>query len=196
MAIFNWKISSMKKGRAAIHSDYIARRGKFSNLNDLVHTEYGNLPGWCQNDPRAFFQAADQHERQNGCACRELVISLPRELTLHEWLELVRALVNRDIGSKPYQYAIHVSKNDEENAWHPHAHIIYSDRIPDEYERPPHTFFARFNSAAPGRGGCRKDSGGRSPLQVRLAIVGRKNTWAALQNQALSSRGHSVRVIP
>jgi hypothetical protein len=72
----------------------------------------------------------------------------------------VETLIHRDIGPKPYQFAIHVPREDDQEHSHPHAHILYCDRIPDEHERPPEIFFRRFNPAAPELGGCKKDSGG------------------------------------
>jgi hypothetical protein len=192
MAIFNWHIGSYQKGRASSQSDYIWRRDHWSSRDDLVATGCGNLPSWCNDDPRSFFSASDLHERQNGSACRQLVVSLPSELTRPEWVLLVESLISDDIKAKPYQYAIHNHhKNGQE---HPHAHILYSDRVPDGVDRPAETFFRRPNSKSPTLGGCKKDSGGQSPKQLRIAVIKRKKRWADLQNQALEAAGHAARV--
>lgn len=192
MAIFKWHIESYGKGRATTQSDYIWRRQQFSDRNDLVATGCGNLPAWCFGDPAVLFAAADRHERQNGSACRHLVVTLPRELGLADWIRLVEDLIARDIGPKPYQYAIHNDPDRKEE--HPHAHIVYSDRVPDGLDRPAEMFFRRPNAKAPELGGCKKDSGGQSPKLLRIAVIKRKKQWADLQNQALGAAGHSARV--
>jgi hypothetical protein len=193
MAIFNWKINSLKKGRATAHSDYVWRRNQFSDRDDLVATGFGNLPAWCEGDPGQLFRGADLYERSNGSACRELVVALPRELDISDWIQLIETLIEQDIGRKPYQYAIHLP-NTTRGEEYPHAHILYSDRVPDEHDRPPETFFRRFNAAKPELGGCRKDSGGKSPVEVRMTVIGRKELWATIQNQVLAAGGHSARV--
>jgi len=192
MAQFNWHIGSYQKGRATSQSDYIWRRNNFHGPNDLVASGSGNLPSWCNNDPAVFFGAADCYERQNGSACRHLVVTLPRELSIQEWIRLVEALISRDIGKKAFQYAIHNPCKDE--LGHPHAHILYSDRVPDELDRPVELFFRRHNPASPTLGGCKKDSGGQSPKQLRISVIKRKALWAELQNQALEGAGHAARV--
>lgn len=194
MAIFYWHIGSWQKGRASRQSNYIWGIEEFSSKEAVVHTAYGNLPHWCQHDPAAFWRTADRHERINGSAGRELVVSLPREFGLREWIALVDNLIRRDTGAKPYQYAIHVPMADGGDGLQPHAHILYSDRIPDNYDRPPEQFFSRFNSAAPEIGGCKKESGGQTAKQLRLELFRRKELWANLQNQALAAAGHEARV--
>lgn len=191
MANFNWHIESYRKGRATFPSDYIGGHGQWSERDDVVATGCGNLPGWCSGNPRTFFAAADIYERSNGAACRQLVVSLPRELSVSEWIPLVEAFIQRDMGGKPHQYAIHDAHGPAD---HPHAHIVYSDRIPDAFDRPPETFFSRHNANFPDRGGCKKDSGGKSAKQLRLEVIGRKKRWAEIQNEALEAAGHDVRV--
>lgn len=192
MANFNWHIESYRKGSAIWQSDYLWRRGQWSHIGDVVASGCGNLPAWCHGDPALFFAASDTYERQNGSACRHLVVTLPRELCLADWISLVEALIAGDLGNKPYQYAIHNKGDDGEE--HPHAHILYSDRVPDGLDRAASLFFCRANPKSPELGGCRKDSGGQSPKQLRLAVIGRKKLWQDLQNEALKVRGHSVRV--
>lgn len=192
MALFNWHIDSKRKGGATSQSNYIWRRNDFHGTNDLVASGCGNLPHWCHNDPAIFFGAADRFERQNGSACRHLVISLPRELSLPEWISLVETLIERDIGRKSFQYAIHNPCKD--GLEHPHAHILYSDRVPDELDRPAEMFFRRHNPVSPTLGGCKKDSGGQSPKQLRISVIKRKKLWAELQNQALAAAGQAARV--
>jgi hypothetical protein len=192
MAIFNWHIGSYQKGRASSQSDYIWGRNHWADRKDVVASGCGNLPSWCYGDPARLFEAADLYERQNGSACRHLVITLPRELSLGQWISLVETLIPRDLGPKPYQYAIH--NGHEETGEHPHAHIVYSDRVPDGIDRPPEVFFRRPHAKSPALGGCAKDSGGQSPKQLRIAVINRKKLWADLQNEALEAAGHAARV--
>ncbi|MEJ7932501.1 MobA/MobL family protein [Ramlibacter sp. AN1015] len=192
MAIFNWHIGSYQKGRATSQSNYIWRREEFSYLNDLVATGCGNLPPWCNGDPAVYFAAADLYERKNGSACRHLTLSLPRELTLRDWILLVEEYIARDLGPKPYQYAIHNVL--AEGQGHPHAHILYSDRVSDGLERSADTFFRRANPKSPTLGGCKKDSGGQSPKQLSLGVITRKKLWEEGLNQALETAGHGARV--
>lgn len=104
----------------------------------------------------------------------------------------METLIARDVGPKPYQYAIHVPR--EETGENPHAHILYSDRLPDGLDRPAEIFFRRPNPKSPTLGGCKKDSGGQSPMQLRIAVINRKKLWADVQNEALEAGGHAARV--
>lgn len=194
MANFNWKIISWKRGSATSHAEYIWRLGSFSGKEDLIATGFGNLPAWCHGDPAMFWRFADLYERHNGCACRELVVSLPRELGRSQWIALVENLIAQDMGSKAYQYAIHEPRGQMPGESHPHAHILYSDRIPDGHARPAEVFFRRFNPTSPALGGCKKDSGGLSPKQLQVDVFKRKDIWAKLQNNALAAAGSSARV--
>lgn len=192
MANFNWKIKSYGKGAAQVQSDYVWGRGDFSSRRDVVATGYGNLPAWCDEDPFVFFAGADAYERQNGSACRQLVVSLPRELDLNAWIRLVETLIAHDLGHKPHQWAIHndLSRSEE----HPHAHILYSDRIPDSVDRSADQFFSRYNPKHVHLGGARKDSGGVPLRHLGAAVVRRKELWADLQNAALQTAGSGARV--
>ncbi|RYF13798.1 MAG: MobA/MobL family protein, partial [Oxalobacteraceae bacterium] len=72
-------------GKAAPHAAYIFREGRYARqdeLEQLEATRAGNMPAWAQDDPIAFWQAGDEHERANGTTYREMEISLPRELAV------------------------------------------------------------------------------------------------------------------
>lgn len=194
MANMNWDIKSVQKGGAASSSNYIWGRDDFNYKDEVVATGCGNLPYWCDEDPQVFFLNSDLYERKGGAAARHLTVSLPRELELHEWIALVEALIARDIGCKPYQYAIHLPHRDDDENAHPHAHILYSDRLPDDVERTEETFFCRPNPTAPERGGCKKDTGGKSRRHMGALAAERRKVWAELQNSALAAGGHDARV--
>ena len=197
MASYHFSIKSGKRGKAAKHAAYIARVGKLgkdADATDLVVTDHGNLPSWTQGNPDTFWQAADQNERVNGAAYRELEIALPAELSEQQRLHLVKDIITLEIGDKPFQYAIHrpvaaLGKVDQ-----PHVHIMFSDRRPDGIERGPQQHFKRFNARNPELGGCKKDSGGKSPSALKSEVLTRREHCANLQNAYLEQHGHAARV--
>lgn len=194
MGCFHHSIKSGKKGTARRHANYIDRAGTHSDCDDLIHTGYGNLPDWAHNDPLYFWRMADRYERANGAAYREHEIALPNELTVEQLIELSERLVRALVGNKPYQYAIHGPEGKLGGIPNPHIHLMYSDRVPDGINRTPDRMFARFNPIRPEAGGCRKDSGGRAPLELRQQVTATRELSADLQNEALAMYGHTTRV--
>lgn len=194
MASIHHSIKSGKKGSARRHSTYIGREGTHSTREDLIHTGYGNLPGWAQGNPGYFWSMADRHERANGAAYREHEIALPNELTREQLIELAERLVRSLVGGKPYQYAIHALEGSIGSIQNPHIHLMYSDRVPDGIDREPDQMFSRFNAKAPETGGCRKDSGGKSPLKLRMDVTATRKLAVDTQNQMLAEHGHGSRV--
>ena len=194
MATFHHRIKSGKKGTAAGHAAYIARTGKHSGREDLGYTGDGNLPTWAENDPSVFWKAADKHERANGAVYREHEIALPDELTRAQQKELAVELVTALAGGKPYQCAMHAPRSSLEGGPNTHLHLMYSDRLQDGIERPPEQMFSRYNGQHPERGGCKKDSGGKTPLALRDEVIAARRKCAELQNAALAECGHAARV--
>jgi len=194
MASIHHSIKSGKKGSARRHSIYIGREGSNSTREDLIHIGYGNLPDWAQGNPGYFWRMADKHERANGAAYREHEIALPNELTKEQLIELAERLVRNLVGGKPYQYAIHASEGSIGNIQNPHIHLMYSDRVPDGIDRAPDQMFSRFNAKAPETGGCRKDSGGKAPLQLRQEVTATRKLAADTQNHMLAEYGYEGRV--
>jgi hypothetical protein len=76
----------------------------------------------------------------------------------------------------------------------PHVHLMYSDRLLDGIECALERMFSRYNAKQPELGGCRKDSGGLSPLELRANVLYMRKTIADLQNEALADSGHKARV--
>lgn len=196
MALFYWHITSRKKGSTAPFSAYIDRdpSSGYSARNDLVASGSGNLPEWCNGNPKELWKKADLHERENASACRDLILAIPRELSPDRSIEIIEKYIKIDLAGKPFQYAIHQAHAADDGHIQPHAHVMYSDRLQDEHPRNGSQFFRRYNSGAPDKGGARKDSGGKSPKQLRIAIFERKAAWAHIVNTALASDGHSARV--
>jgi len=194
MASFHDCIKSGKKGNAHEHARYIARDGKYSDRKDLIHAGYGNLPDWAEGNPQTFWRMGDKHERANGAVYREREIALPNELTREQLIVLAERMVRALVGNKPYQYAIHASEGKLGGILNPHIHLMYSDRVQDGINRPAAQMFSRYNAKRPEVGGCRKDSGGKTRMELRDQVIDARKMIADLQNQALAENGHDARV--
>ena len=194
MASFHHRIKSGKKGTAKKHAAYIERQGRYRDREDLVHTDYGNLPDWADDDPLKFWKAADTYERANGAAYREHVIALPNELSMEQNCMLAERVALELVGTKPFQFAIHAPEGKLGGIINPHMHLMYSDRVQDGIGRPAERTFSRYNPKHPESGGCRKDSGGRSPIVLRDEVIATRKKIADIQNQTLAEHGIDARV--
>lgn len=160
MAVAVVKFKNGKKGMGTPHFDYIMRQGKYEpkkdDLERLVTTGSGNMPEWATDDPKFFWNMADELERENGRIYKEHIIALPRELNDTQLTQLARDLIKEHIDDKhPYSFAIHapLATDGKEQ---PHLHFMYSERTQDGIERGADTFFKRYNSKNPSKGGCKK----------------------------------------
>jgi hypothetical protein len=198
MASYHLTAKIGAKGKAASHAAYISRTGKYSGrerYEDLEATGYGNMPKWAEHAPANFWTAADEYERANGSAYREIEVALPRELTRDERRGLVEDFVRRELGDQHvYQWAIHTPKAALEKGEQPHAHIMYSERILDGIERDPDQFFKRYNAKNPEKGGAQKASGGKARGEMKQELLELRERWADVQNIHLQLNGHDVRV--
>jgi len=197
MASFHITIKTGKKGSAARHSSYIAREGQYAREDksaDLIAAGHGNLPSWANGSPRALWSAADKYERSNAAAYREYEVALPIELTAEQNHELVNSYIEECFKGKPYQYAIHCPTAALGGVPQPHAHIMISERLEDQYNREPARYFRRYNPAHPERGGCRKDNCGRPRGVLGAEASLRRKHWAGKQNEFLERFGHTARV--
>lgn len=100
VATYHLSVKFGGKGQAANHADYIERKEKYRDRQDLEYSAHGNMPEWARDNPSHFWQAADQFERANGSTYRELEIALPRELTPEQRLELVQDFVRQEAGER------------------------------------------------------------------------------------------------
>ena len=191
MAIFHLSVKSGSRAAgqsARAHGEYIAREGKYAaraaREGDL-HVAHGNLPAFAANGAQAFWHAADQHERANGRLWTELEISLPRELSATEQIELVESFRDRALGTRhPYSLAIHTPKTLDGAADNPHVHLMLSERVIDERTRqiPAEGFFKR--------NGATKDRGWND--QAKVAEL--RELWEGLANEALARAGQQARI--
>jgi hypothetical protein len=210
MAIPRLRVKPGKKGGAAPHAAYIAREGIYANRLEkgekLEATEFGNMPAWAQHDPQEFWKAADEFERKNGAAYRELEIALPRELNEEQRLALVREFVAQEIGDRhAYQFAIHtptaVDGKDQ-----PHAHVMFSEKQVDGIDRDPEQYFKKHLPKTPEKGGAKKsfepleaksemsvDKKAREAERAQL-LKDFRGRWETMCNQHLERAGSDQRI--
>ncbi len=90
------------------------------------------MPEFARENPQAFWQAADAHERENGRAYTELQIALPRELSGEQRIELAREATRELLGDRfAYTMAVHTPLA-KDNIEQPHMHLMFSERVVDD----------------------------------------------------------------
>ena len=167
MAVFHLKVSvgSRADGRsAAAKADYIEREGRYEqDREELEHKEHEHMPEWAEDDPRSYWEAADEYERANGRLYREVQFALPKELSEDERRELASGFAKRltEGERRPYTLAIH--RGDGEN---PHAHLMFSERANDGTRRSREQWFRRLQRGAIQRRGERENPGAAMPPGV------------------------------
>ena len=195
-------------------ADYIGRTGRFLAADGeiLEATGSGNMPKWAHAEPRKFWAAADEHERERGQTFRQAKLTLPRELNAAQRLELTHAFIRAELGIKhPYEFAIH-NKIASDGGEQPHAHVMWSDRQQDGIERGPAHFFKRAASRYrhrgtgellqkdPATGGARKSWGPPCPegfdyrKHYSQLLTDLRARWENLVNQALERAQRPERV--
>ncbi|MBJ5736299.1 MobA/MobL family protein, partial [Salmonella enterica subsp. enterica serovar Indiana] len=193
MASYHCTVKTGAKGGALKHADYISRSGEYKNYKsreDLEFSSSGNMPSWAKENPAELWKAADEFERKNGTAYREIEIALPRELTREQRIELVEDFVQKELGDRhAYQYAIHNPPGAIDGKEQPHAHIMFCERINDGIERDPQQFFKRANSKSPEQGGAKKARFGETQQERKAALVALRSRWADVQNEHLARHG-------
>lgn len=173
---------------AAKKSDYIQRENQYEQQPDLcIYKESDHMPSWAQEEPRDYWQAADQYERANGRLFVEVEFALPRELSEEEQINLAHDFA-QDLthdSSLPYTLAVHEGYGEN-----PHAHLIISERMNDGIERDPDEWFSRANSLEPEQGGAMKSN----EFQFREHIYDIREHWADLANERLEQEGSLERI--
>ena len=193
MAVFHLKVSvgSRAGGQLArAKADYIEREGRYEqDREELEHRESNNMPEWARDDPRSYWEAADEHERANGSLFREIQFALPRELNEQERRELASGFARRLTEGErlPYTLAIHRGGPDGGN---PHAHLMVSERGLDGHERSREQWFRRYNRKAPEKGGAKKSR----TMMSREWVKDTREAWEKETNKALERAGREERV--
>ena len=110
------------------------------------------MPAWAQDDPHAYWQAADAHERANGRLYSEVQFALPRELDAGQRRALAGAFAAQVCGGErlPYTLALHRGEAETpDKPDNPHAHLMFSERGNDGIARSEEQWFKRHNPTAP-----------------------------------------------
>ena len=193
MAVFHLKASfgSRAGGQSAVaKSDYIEREGRYEkDGEELEHKEHGNMPEWAEDDPGAYWEAADEHERANGRLYSEVQFALPKELGEAGRRELAGEFAERVCSKErlPYTLAIHRGGANGEN---PHAHLMFSERGHDGIERDAEQWFRRYNRKAPEKGGARKSREAKAGDWLEKT----RKAWEQTANRALERAGLAERI--
>ena len=193
MAVFHLKASfgSRAGGQLArAKADYIEREGRYEkDGEELEHKEHDNMPEWAKDDPRSYWQAADDHERVNGRLYSEVQFALPKELNEQQRRELAGEFAERVCSRErlPYTLAIHRGGANGEN---PHAHLMFSERGHDGIERSAEQWFKRYNTEAPEKGGARKSRASKAGDWLEKTRDG----WEQTANRALERAGRAERI--
>lgn len=194
MAIYRVEVKSGKKGTAADHSRYDTRTGKWDDREDLIATDFDNMPDWTKNRPITFWKKADKYERKNAAAYRGWIISLPSELNNEINVKLARRIAGAVAGNRPWQLAVHGPEGGLSGYPNPHMHLMCSDRASDGIPRPPEQYFSRYNAKHPEKGGCRKLSGGLTHHEMGKALKEVRKTVADIMNEELALANCDARV--
>ena len=181
--------------------DYMHRLGDYEKKGDrLLFSQSSNMPSWAKADARAYWQAADEHERANGRLFKHIEASLPVELTLEQNIALVRKFAAEVTGREnlPFSLTIHAGDGQKElpkDAPYPQPHfdLAISERINDGIDRGPDLWFKR---AATGKKARPEDGGARKTdsLKPKEWLEQSRKLWADMVNDALAEAGHDVRI--
>ena len=188
MALYRWEVKSGSRGAeqsAAAHADYIAREGKYSaGLDPVLFSESGNLPAFAAGSARAFWSAVDVGERANGRLWTEVLMSLPRELSVHDQVQLARDFAAEILGDRhAFTLAVH-GPEAEDGQPNVHCHLAFSERVVDE--RTSALDAAAFFK----RGGAAKDRSWND----RECVERLREAWEVACNKALAAAGSAARV--
>ena len=193
MAIFHLDVKTGTRGggqSASAKYDYLGREGRYAkDAEELEYKESGNMPAWAEDDPRSYWEAADEHERTNGRLFQQVEVALPVELDERQRRELARSFTERLTKEErlPYTLAIHRGGEGGEN---PHAHLVISERGLDGQERSAEQWFRRYNGKAPEKGGAKKSS----TMMDKHWIAQTRQVWEQEANRALERAGQEDRV--
>ena len=197
MAVYHLKVGfgSRASGQSACaKNEYIEREGRYaSDSEEREHVEHGHMPAWAQDDPHAYWQAADAHERANGRLYSEIQFALPRELDASGRRELAGAFAERVCGGEwlPYTLALHKGAAETpDKPDNPHAHLMFSERGNDGIARSEEQWFKRHNPKAPAQGGARKSRAAKAGDWLDTT----RQAWEQTANRALEQAGRAERI--
>ena len=180
--------------RAGASHDYITREGEYADgdRDPAIYTESDHMPTRAEDDPHAYWDAADLFERANGRLYVSADFALPRDLNAEDQMALAREFaqeLTKD-DSLPYTLAIHAGGSSDGLEHNPHAHLMISERKNDGIERSREQWFARANPTDPSKGGAEKTRAIHGHAWMEHA----RQKWADLTNKTLERLGREERV--
>ena len=127
---------AMEEESAVSHVEYINREKAFANRGGCIFHAH-RLPKWAQDDPKKFFQAADEYEGVGNRRYMEIEFALPNELkTVEQYRQIIDAFIAKHLSDHYYAYAIHNKIGVmSDGQHHPHVHIMFSERVIDDVEQ-------------------------------------------------------------
>ena len=127
---------AMTDHSALSHVEYINRENAFANRGGCIFHSH-HLPKWAHDDPKTFFQAADEYETVGNRHYREIEFALPNELkTVEQYRRIIDAFIAKHLSNHYYAYAIHNKIGVmSDGQHHPHVHIMFSERLIDDVEK-------------------------------------------------------------
>ena len=185
------------------HADYINREGAQSNKEDCVFKN-SQLPKWAKGSPQKFFSAATRYEDKGNRRYKEIELSLPNELSLEQNRTIVDRFLANHLANHYYAYAIHDKGGELSGERHPHAHIMFSERLIDDVERiserPACRYFRK--AAKPLKGEQvasferrRQHGAPKDPKwHDRNYLYEIREDFARIQNEVLAENGFSIYV--
>ena len=178
MAIFRLEIKASSKNAGA-HQNYISATGKYEGKSDCVFVEDLNMPSCTGSE---FWKTCEKAERKNANLYKEFTLTLPRELSFEQNLELARSFQREHMPSNPTTLAIHEGSSQD----NPHAHVMFSMRENDQVQRDELAqFFKRANKAKPQLGGAPKVD----KWKGKERLLELRKSWEGMVNQALADAG-------
>lgn len=165
---------------------YATREGQFADRDDLALSGAANLPAWA-TDAADFWQEAEANDF--GRTATSIRLDLPRNLSRPRQLKALETFIQQQLTNRPVSWGWHID-DASDGAENSHVHILASNRVQDGIDRDRETFFKRYNTKEPERGGTRKAyfSGAHSS-QRKEQWQGFRSSWAAILNEQLSAEG-------
>lgn len=196
--MYHLHVRSVRKSAgesSAESAAYMTRTGKHKTRGDVIRNTFQlNMPSWVKvSDTLMYWQLADSTiSRVNGRSAYLVDFALPRQLSRRAQSKLALGFA-REISrlsvthhanqSLPMLLVIH-----EGHGKNPHAHLLISTSIRDEWARSPDRWFKRYNAKLPGEGGAR-----RAPLLGRKSWLFKvRELWATMANAFLRRCGFTA----
>ena len=196
---------ALEEHSALSHVEYINREKAFANRGGCIFHSH-HLPKWAHDDPKNFFQAADEYESAGNRRYREIEFALPNELTTTEqYRQIIDAFIAKHLSDHYYAYAIHNKIGVmSDGQHHPHVHIMFSERLIDDVEKKQERDAKNFflypaRKKKDGSEPSFDEKWNRGAPKARkwadknfLSVL--RADFAQIQNEVLEQNGFSIRV--